>query len=247
MIEAVFISDLHLNPNEHLITERFYRFVAWAATNTRSVYILGDFFHVWPGDDALDEWSGAIADQLAWLAAQGVSLYFMSGNRDFLLGDCFAKRASVQRLTEPTLITLGDERVLLVHGDRYCTQDKSHQWLRRLTRNRIFPVLFLSLPLAFRKRVVNTVRQASQANRSKSVAQMDVVLSAMLDHMHQLKVAMVVHGHTHKPGLTTHDYNDTTYRQYVLSDWDDNPLIMCYNEPLGFYFEPLTGEYDHDE
>jgi len=244
VIEAVFISDLHLHPEETAITERFHRFITWAAANTRSVYILGDFFHVWPGDDALDSWSGAIVERLAWLAAQGVALYFMSGNRDFLVGNCFATRAGVKILTEPTIVLLGDERVLLVHGDRYCTLDKGHQWLRRLTRNRIFPMIFLRLPLTLRERLVNTVRQASQANRSKPASEMDVVPSVMLDHIKRLKVTTVVHGHTHKPGLTTHDYNGDAYRQYVLSDWDDNPLIMCYNVSLGFYFEPLAGEYD---
>lgn len=242
MIEAVFISDLHLHPDEDVITARFHHFIAWAATNTQSVYILGDFFHVWPGDDALDYWSGSIADQLAWLVAQGVAVYFMPGNRDFLLGTCFAKQAKIKMLTEPTFVTLGDARVLLVHGDRYCTLDKGHQWLRRLTRNRIFPWIFLRLPFAFRERLVNTVRRTSQANRNKPMSQMDIVSSTMLNHMKKLKTNIVVHGHTHKPGLTTYECNDDTYRQYILSDWDDNPLILCYNEPLGFYFEPLMGE-----
>ena len=245
MIDAVFISDLHLHPDEAAITERFHQFVTWAATNTRTVYILGDFFHAWPGDDAFDTWSGSIADRLAWLAAQGVTLYFMPGNRDFLLGDGFAKRAGVTILTEPSIITLGNQPVLLVHGDRYCTLDKGHLWLRKLTRNRIFPKMFLRLPLAFREGVVNKVRQTSQDNRNKSLSQMDVVASVMLEHMQRLKVNMVVHGHTHKPGMTTYDYNGASYQQFILSDWDDNPLIMCYNEPLGFYFEPLMGDYDH--
>lgn len=239
MIEAVFISDLHLHPDEAFITERFNQFVQWAAINTRSVYILGDFFHVWPGDDALDSWSGLIADKLAWLAAQGVVLYFMPGNRDFLLGDCFAKRAGINQLNEPATITLGGERILLVHGDCYCTLDKGHQWLRRITRNRIFPMLFLRLSLAFRKKLVNAVRQTSQANRSKPLSKMDVVSTVMLNHMKQWNAKIVVHGHTHKPGLTTYNCDVGTFRQYILSDWDDNPLMLCYNRPLGFYFEPL--------
>ncbi len=241
MIDAAFISDLHLHPDEAAITERFNRFISWAATNTRAVYILGDFFHVWTGDDAIDEWSSSIVERLAWLVSQGVTVYFMPGNRDFLLGDRFAKRANVIKLTEPTMITLGNERVLLVHGDRYCTLDKGHQWLRRLTRNRIFPMIFLRLPLSIRAGLVNKVRASSQANRSKPASQMDVVIADMLNHMQQLDVTILVHGHTHKPGLTTHDYQGTSYRQYVLSDWDDNPLIMCYDNSMGLYFTQLTG------
>ncbi len=244
MLDAVFISDLHLHPDESVITSRFYQFIKWAALNTQSVYILGDFFHVWPGDDALDEWSASIAKQLAWLAAQGVTLYFMPGNRDFLLGDHFLALACVKRLVEPMIITLNNERILLVHGDRYCTQDKGHQWLRRLTRNRIFPWFFLRLSYALRNRLVNKVRQHSQANRRKSLSQMDVVPLCMLSHMDQLQVKVVIHGHTHKPGLTTHDYNGTQYRQYVLSDWDDSPHILCYDKPMSFYYDLISGERD---
>ncbi len=242
MIEAVFISDLHLHPNESAITARFYRFVTWAAKHTRVVYILGDFFHVWPGDEALDAWSNSITARLAWLSAQGVTVYFMPGNRDFLLGDDFAGRARVIRLIEPTIMTLGDERVLLVHGDRYCTRDKGHQWLRLLTRNRIFTGLFLRLPLTLRKNLVNKVRENSQTNRQKPASQMDIVPSAMISHMQQSGVTIVVHGHTHKPCLTTHDDHGIAYRQYVLSDWDDNPYILCYDKPAGFYFYQLPGE-----
>ena len=238
-IEAVFISDLHLHPNETAITERFNRFIQWASTHTRAVYILGDFFHVWPGDDALDDWSRAIAHQLAILHQQGIATYFMQGNRDFLLGDAFAALAGATLLTEPAVITLGDERVLLVHGDRYCILDRGHQWLRRLTRNRVFPWLFLRLPLAFRQYLVNTVRQKSQSNRSKPPAQMDVVATTLLNHMTEMGVNVLIHGHTHKPGLTTHRHEERTDRQYVLSDWDDNPLLMCYDEAKGFYFSLL--------
>ncbi len=245
MIDAVFISDLHLHPDEAIITERFQRFIAWAAENTLSLYILGDFFHVWPGDDAFDSWSGAIASQLAWLAGQGVKVYFMRGNRDFLLGETFAKRSHVELLTEPFLITLGGERVLLVHGDRYCTLDKGHQWLRRLTRNKFFPSVFMRLPFGLRNKLVNTIRQASQSNRKKIAAKMDVVPSVMLEHLKQLNANIVIHGHTHQPGLSTYDCNVGTYKQYILSDWDDNPKILCYNKSLGFYFEPLIKESHH--
>ncbi len=242
MIDAVFISDLHLNPEEPLITQRFERFIAWAINHTKSVYILGDFFHVWPGDDALDAWSEAIAEQLAQLAMAGVKTYFMPGNRDFLLSNHFAQRANVTLLTEPAFVQFGKTPVLLVHGDRYCTLDKGHQWLRRVTRNRIFSRIFLRLSLSCRKKLVYAVRHNSQNNRQKSEEQMDVVPMVMLNHMQQLNVTTVIHGHTHKPGLTLHQRHQQTYQQYILSDWDDNPKLLCYNEPLGFYFDLLMGD-----
>ena len=148
----------------------------------------------------------------------------------------------MKKLIEPTVITLGRERVLLVHGDRYCTRDKGHQWLRRLTQNRIFPRLFLRLPFTLRADLVNKIRQSSQNRRSKPPAQMDVVTSSMLRHMQQLNTHVVIHGHIHKPGLNIHDHHGVAYRQYVLSDWDDNPQILCYDKTTGFYFKPLSGE-----
>ena len=241
MNDAVFISDLHLHPNDADITERFNTFIEWATHNTRSVYILGDFFHVWPGDDAIDAWSQSIAAKLAGLAAVGIKLFFLHGNRDFLLGEQFAQLASLTLLGEPTVIKLGNQNVLLVHGDRYCTNDKGHQWLRRLTRNPIFPRLFLLLPFPFRSKLVNEVRQRSQANRNKTTVDMDIVTSVMIDHMRRLDLSILIHGHIHKPGLTTHKYEGNNYLQYVLSDWDDKPNLLCYDRAKGFYFVRLVG------
>ena len=240
MIDVVFISDLHLNPQDDAITERFIRFIQWAAHQTKTVYILGDLFHVWPGDDGLDAWSQSIAEQFSWLAAQGVKIYYMHGNRDFLLGQRFASLASMEMLSDATLITLGDTQVLLSHGDRYCTKDKGHQWLRRLTRNPIFPRLFLSLPFKIRAKIVYDMRLYSQTNRTKSPLNMDVVPDVLLDHMKKLQVNVLIHGHTHKPGLTTHMSNGKAYQRYVLSDWDDNPLLMCYDNANGFYFDLIS-------
>jgi len=242
LMDAVFISDLHLHPDEVLITERFYAFIEWAAKNTQTVYILGDFFHAWPGDEALDPWSQGIAEQLASLVARGVAVYYMHGNRDFLLGQRFADQAGFQIITEPYIITLGDELVLLMHGDGYCTRDKGHQWLRWLTRNRVFKRLFLSLPYRFRANVVNQVRKHSQTNRHKLASDMDVVASSMIRHMDQCNVTTLVHGHTHKPGLTTHQHQGLLYEQYVLSDWDDNPLILCYDKTKRLHYKLFSGE-----
>lgn len=239
MIDAVFISDLHLHPDEDAIMERFNRFIDWAAKNTKTVYILGDFFHVWPGDDALDTWSMAIADRLSWLASHDIRLYFMHGNRDFLLGPRFAKLAAITLLKEPALINLDGNQFLLVHGDRYCTKDKGHQRLRMLTRNSIFSTLFLRLPYKLRAKLVYKVRQHSQENRNKPEAYMDVVAEDLLTHMHKFQVTRLIHGHTHKPGLTQHEFKGQLYAQYVLSDWDDNPLLMCYDNTKGLYYDRL--------
>lgn len=237
--EAVFISDLHLHPDNSAILARFENFVTWAALNTEAVYILGDFFHAWPGDDGLTDWSCAIAKRLRWLREQEVKLYFMHGNRDFLLGETFAKSAGLTLLAEPSVIRLDNQQILLTHGDRYCIHDKSHQRFRKLTRNRWFSHLFLRLPLYLRLKLVAKVRQQSQMNRSKTQEQMDVVVEPMIAHMQKNQVSFLIHGHTHKPGLSIHCYNKKKYSQYVLSDWDDSPQVLCYYAPKGLEFSHI--------
>jgi UDP-2,3-diacylglucosamine hydrolase len=237
MIEAVFISDLHLHPHEEQITNRFNQFMDWALQHTKSVYILGDLFHAWPGDDGLDDWSRKIAGRLKELSAKQIALYYIHGNRDFLLGEQFARLAGMKILSEPAIIQLGNESIMLAHGDRYCTKDVSHQWLRRLTRNKIFPRIFLKLPFKIRTKLVQAVRQHSE-NGQKPMKKLHTVSSAMIRHMQHYKVSMLIHGHTHKPGLTLHEHAGTFFRQYVLSDWDDTPVLMCYDSSNSFYFDP---------
>ena len=236
MIEAVFISDLHLHPDDKEIRRRFNGFVSWAQNHVKAIYILGDFFHAWAGDDSINEWSRSIANQLHTLTENGISLYYIHGNRDFLLGKKFAALAGWQILAEPTLIQLGDEQIMLAHGDRYCIKDKAHQRFRRLTRNRLFSTLFLSCSLAFRERVVNQVRTISLSNQTKTMDQMDVVGDAIIQHMMKYKVNYLIHGHTHKPGLNLHQMNSYEFKQYVLSDWDDTPQLLCYDNTKGFHF-----------
>lgn len=241
MIDAAFISDLHLHPDEKLITERFEAFIDWAVTSVKRVYILGDFFHAWPGDDALDDWSRQIATRLALLSSNGVLVYYMHGNRDFLLGRRFLALAGMHLLKEPFLLNLCGEKVLLAHGDRFCTRDKSHQRLRRLTRNPFFSAVFLRLPYRFRKAVVDKVRKTSSMSFKPS-EQMDVVTSSMISHLNRWKVFTLIHGHTHKPGHSRLGSGEQVYQQYVLSDWDDSPLVLCYDRTKSFYFKSLCGE-----
>ncbi len=242
MIDAVFISDLHLNPAQPDVLARFKQFVQWAAQSTRAVYILGDFFHVWAGDDGLEPWSADIAEQLFWLAQQGVLLFYIHGNRDFLLGEDFAKRASLQVLPDPSVIILNQERILLTHGDQYCTHDTGHQWLRRITRNRLFTGLFMRIPYSLRSKWVSQVRDRSQNNHRKPSWTMDIVPAVMISQMTRMHAQIVIHGHIHKPGLTSHAVLGETFRQYVLSDWDAIPQILCYNMSSGFGFIPFLGD-----
>ena len=233
--DAVFISDLHLHPDNPVITERFNNCIDWLASNCRALYILGDFFHAWPGDDGFDAWSLKIAARLKWLSSKGIPIYFMVGNRDFLVGDRFARESGVTILKEPTVIHFDEIPVLLVHGDRYCIKDKAHQWFRKLTRNRFFPKIFLKIPFKLRNKMVNQVRQISQSGQYKPEL-MDVVPEVMLAHMQYYKATTLIHGHTHKYGLTKHLHNGINFNQYILSDWDDSPQLLCYHNSKGFQF-----------
>lgn len=236
MIDVVFISDLHLHPEDHAIQARFNQFLEWAKVSVKNIYILGDFFHAWAGDDSIDDWSKNIADQLYSLKNLGIQVFYMHGNRDFLLGKRFAKLAGWTILAEPTVIHLGQERVLLAHGDSYCTKDLAHQKFRRLTRNKLFPYLFLKLPLKYRQRLVNEVRNRSQLNQSKSIDEMDVVSETVIRQMNYYKVTQLIHGHTHKPGVTIYENNLKKLHCYVLSDWDDKPHVLCYDYTKGLCY-----------
>lgn len=236
--DVMFIADLHLHPQQPKITEKFFRFCEFAKKNTKELYILGDFIHAWPGDDAIDEWSLSIIKSLAELVDSGVKVYFMEGNRDFLLGKKFLHQAQVKYLPDPSIINLGGKRVLLTHGDRYCTDDISHQRLRRFTRNKLFKFLFLRVPYKYRSKVVNKVRQYSANGRSMTIGtNMLTVPATIIKHLRKYNLSLVIHGHTHLPGLTEHKDNQESFFQYVLSDWDAEPLIMCYNCTNKFYYK----------
>lgn len=237
MLDAIFISDLHLSPHKPEITSRFKIFLQWASQNTQRLYILGDFFHAWPGDDALDDWSQEIASDLKKLSKQ-VKIYFLHGNRDFLLGDSFADLAGITIIADPTYLDL-DTKTMLTHGDQYCLEDKGHQWLRCFTRNSWFPRLFLKIPLKIRLLIVSRVRQYSLTQykkKAKSKSQTDIVVEAMIDHMEKNNTTVIIHGHTHRPGITNHIHSGITYTQYVLSDWDNDPSPLCYNKEKGLQF-----------
>lgn len=239
----VFISDLHLNPEEPEITNRFHAFVDWAKTHVNTLYILGDFFHAWAGDDAMDDWSQGIAARIRDLVDHQIPVYFMHGNRDFLLGKRFAKAAGWTVLPDPYVLKLDSESILLTHGDALCTADLKHQRFRKLTRNPIFTFSFQLLPLSWRQRLVNQVRYKSQMDKSKTLEQMDVVDDAVIALLERYSINQMIHGHTHKPGLsvikTTHSANMS---RYVLSDWDDEPLFLCYNQSNRIYYNELSSE-----
>lgn len=231
--DVMFISDLHLHPDRLDITEKFVEFSKWVINRTKKLYILGDFIHAWPGDDAMDAWSNKITNILSTIVSSGIDVYFMPGNRDFLIGKEFLRAAKMQVISDPAIIKIDDIRVLLVHGDCFCTADKGHQLLMKLTRNNLFKQMFLCLPYSFRAKIVYKVRKYSQTSKAKkSINNMQVVVEEVINYLQKYNLHTVIHGHTHTPGLTKHG----DFSRYVLSDWDERPLIMCYNKTNKFYY-----------
>ena len=241
--KALFISDLHLHPDDKRLGELFDRFLKWATENTESLYILGDFFHAWAGDDATDAWSASIARQIKRLTQAGVACYFMPGNRDFLIGDHFSALAGWTLLPDPCVQQFGEHRVLLTHGDRYCTRDVKHQCFRRLTRGWWFRQAFLKLSLQRRQTWVNQLRRYRQLHHTQEAAyRKDVTQQAVSKDCARYHVQTVIHGHTHRPMCVQSSGSQGVYKRYVLSDWDDTPTILGYNTTLDepFYMGDLS-------
>ena len=237
--DAVFISDLHLSPYQPEITRRFESFIAWACQNAKAVYILGDFFHVWSGDDLMDPWSECIAKILASLAEHQATLYWLPGNRDFLVGQHFLRQAKAQLLADGALIQLNNRKVMLTHGDQYCTADKSHQWLRIFTRNAIFIHIFQWLPKAIRNRLVSRVRNYSASHKPRPQEIFLIDNNAVKADIMTHKADILIHGHIHKVQQVDYDILGRHATRYVLSDWDDMPSILCYDKTKGFSFNLL--------
>lgn len=202
-MSTLFISDLHLDSTQPDITHTFFYFLDHIARGADALYILGDFFENYIGDDNDDPFIQTIIRALARFTATGTPVFFMPGNRDFLLGQSFADRAGITLIPDPTVITLYGQTILLMHGDQLCTDDKNHQRFRRFSRNRFVQTLFLSLPLSYRKKCADQLRKKSmQYNQRKSAEIMDVNQGAVTAALKKYGTKKLIHGHTHRPLIT---------------------------------------------
>ncbi len=216
---ALFVSDVHLQADMPRTSDAFLRFLAQYAAHSPRLFVLGDLFEYWAGDDDLaTPFHRRIADALANVASQGVEIGWMGGNRDFLIGEAFARAAGMQLLPEPFVTELAGVRLVLAHGDRECTDDHDYQAFRKQVRDTAWQRGFLAQPLAQRKAIIEGMRAGSrEAQREKSYEIMDVNEQAIGALLASSGAQVMVHGHTHRPA--THTYADGTSRQ-VLPDWD---------------------------
>lgn len=217
---TLFISDLHLDDRRPDTTALLQEFLADEAIDADALYILGDLFEFWLGDDVPSKSSVEVAKAMSRLAASGVPCYFMHGNRDFLLREVYAKLAGMKLLPEEYVIDLYGERVLLMHGDSLCTDDLAYQQLRKLVRNPVWQEETLSKTPQERLQMALQLRDASAEHKgNEAMSIMDVNQAAVDSAFERHDVLRMIHGHTHRPA--THDLmvNDRRAQRIVLGDW----------------------------
>ncbi|MGE5338281.1 MAG: UDP-2,3-diacylglucosamine diphosphatase [Gemmatimonadota bacterium] len=222
LADPVFISDLHLGADHPRTLDAFLRFMREAAPVHRELVILGDLFEYWAGDDDLPDPVAEIACiALAELARRGLSIFVMHGNRDLLLGRGFAQHVGATLLADPTVAEIGGRRVLLSHGDAYCTRDEPYQRFRAQARDPAYQRAFLARPLAERKAFIGQARAQSEHNkRMKAADIMDVTDDAIVAAMRAGGVTTMIHGHTHRPARHEFVLDRSPAQRLVLPDWD---------------------------
>ena len=222
-----FISDLHLEEPRPDITDAFLAFMDAIQGKAETLYILGDFFESWIGDDENTALQVKIKQRLKAFTDQGAALFFMHGNRDFLIGDIFAQETGCILLDDPCLIDLAGEQVLLMHGDSLCTADTGYMKFRATIRNPAFLEPFLKRPIEERKITAQQLRTMSQANnQGKSMEIMDVTQEEVTKEMEAHNIKTFIHGHTHRPQIDKREHGKV---RIVLGDWDQHVWYLKVN------------------
>ena len=215
---ALFVSDLHLSPDTPNTLAAFFSFLQNEAVHATQLYLLGDLFEYWPGDDDVDSpFPQQVCQALKRVSDKGTKIFWLSGNRDFLVGPAFAAAAGLTLLNEPHLAEIGGKKILLVHGDAQCTDDTAYMAFRTQVRNPEWQAAFLARPLAERKSIIAGMREGSRAaQKEKSMAIMDVNLAQIVALFKTHQVNLLIHGHTHRPDV----HHTLEGVRYVLPDWD---------------------------
>ncbi|PZW46421.1 MULTISPECIES: UDP-2,3-diacylglucosamine diphosphatase [unclassified Pseudomonas] len=225
------ISDLHLEQERPDITRAFLHFLDTRARHAEALYILGDFFEVWIGDDAMTPFQRSIAQALRRLADSGTRIYLMHGNRDFLLGKAFCREAGCTLLGDPHTVELAGEKVLLMHGDSLCTLDIGYQKMRRLLRNPLSLFILRNLPLDTRHRLARKLRSESRSQtRMKASDIVDVTPDEVQRVMARYGVKTLIHGHTHRPDVHALQVDGQPAKRIVLGDWDKQGWALQVDE-----------------
>ncbi|MEO8102116.1 MAG: UDP-2,3-diacylglucosamine diphosphatase [Betaproteobacteria bacterium] len=229
-MKTLFISDLHLCEERPRISALFVRFLDEIGRDAQALYILGDLFDYWVGDDQLDHDSLAreVASALARTADRGTSIFFMHGNRDFLIGGRFAREARLTLLEDPALVRVDNRPLLLMHGDTLCTDDLAYQQFRLQVRDPQWQAQVLAKTFAERTQLARTIRSRSDVEKAmKAEAIMDVNADAVTAAFERYRYPVMIHGHTHRPARHESKLNGHACTRWVLADWHTDGSYLC--------------------
>ena len=232
LMTTLFISDLHLDAARPTITELFGRFLREDARGADALYILGDLFEVWVGDDDPSDTGAFVASGLRALSDAGTPVFFIRGNRDFLLGDDYARRAGMAILPDPAVVMLYGKPTLLMHGDTLCTDDVAYQAFRAQTRNPQWQAQFLAQPLAARLVFAQQARAASKAHqcglRDNGTMETitDVAPTTVDGALARFRIDTLIHGHTHRPAVHALAVEGRRCERIVLGDWYEQGSVL---------------------
>lgn len=229
---TLFISDLHLEDKRPEITGLLFSFLRNTAVDAEALYILGDLFEFWIGDDFLSPTANEVAGELKQLGDRGVPVYFQHGNRDFLLGENYATKSGMQLLPEQLTVDLYGRPTLLLHGDSLCTDDVEYQAFRVQARNPAFQAMFLAQSVEKRLEMAASARDASKQHTGNvDMAIMDVNETAVREAFSQAGNRYMIHGHTHRPAVHEHKLEDgTKCERIVLADWYNSGSFLQVDE-----------------
>ncbi|MFN0162258.1 MAG: UDP-2,3-diacylglucosamine diphosphatase [Burkholderiales bacterium] len=240
---ALFVSDVHLSVDRPATVARFEAFLGQVPGRGDELYVLGDLFDYWVGDDDLEApLHRRIIDAFAAAHARGVALHWMVGNRDFLVGATFPERCCMATLPDPHRMELFGETTLLLHGDTLCTGDHDYQAFRRQVRSQVWQSAFLARPLSERRNEIEALRARSEVQKSaKPATIMDVDVGAVDALFRETGVARMIHGHTHRPARHASDVGNRRVVRWVLPEWDHRPgYLRVGSESIGLEYIPLT-------
>lgn len=234
MKKSFFISDLHLCESQPELTECFLAFLEQEASSAENLFILGDFFELWVGDDYSDTLTETIKSALKQVSLSGVSIFIMHGNRDFLIGQDFAKQTGCQLIPDPHVINLYGNKLLLAHGDSYCLDDVDYQNFRKQVRNPAWQQQFLQHSLEERLAFADKVRaESKEGNAEKTAEIMDVTPSAIVQALEEAGCQLLIHGHTHRPQVHELVANQKAAQRFVLGDWRNDAWWIISSDESG--------------
>ncbi|PTC03749.1 UDP-2,3-diacylglucosamine diphosphatase [Vibrio mediterranei] len=226
---TLFISDLHLSPSQPQITDCFVKFMREEAIHAEALYVLGDLFEFWIGDDDPSDFAQAIKTEFKTLTQSGVSCYFIQGNRDFLLNRRFCKETGIKLLDEHSVIDLYGRKTVILHGDTLCTEDHKYQAFRAKVHMPWLQWIFNRLPFFTRQHIVNKIQgDIRDVKAQKSLDIMDVTQSEVETLMKQCGTDLMIHGHTHRPNVHQFEVDNKPYTRIVLGDWyQQGSVLVC--------------------